>query len=744
MTALLDSNDIGQLWQRLRLSAQQTALWLDLARDYAKYDLPWQAAYAARQALRLDATLEAEIQSLQIVAWQDATAGDALLGRATLANAALLAEHFHAHVKACPGDWLTWLYLARLLEINADSTRNSQAKIQSHTQALAQACALEVIAGESLHWLGVWRLNAGDDQAAVAAFSGLLDIRPVRHGSMMYLAEALLRVGNVAAAEKSFARASLSSNVDFLISLAARVYSHNYWQEAIQVLEKALALSPKNVAGWLALAKIQWEIYQLTDAQNSCRHVLDLNPSNHEVTYLLAALPGRMGDAKAHLAAVQERYAKQSDPLSRLASSIAMAALYHDELAPAAVADLHRDLCAPIAAAFTAKTDFSNEKNLMRRLRIGYVSGDFHRQHPVNIFMLPVLQKHDHATVEVFIYHTGTMQDEYTRQARACADHWLEAALLDDKTLQQSIISDQIDILIDLAGHTSSHRLGVFALRAAPVQATFLGYPHSTGLSSIDWIVGDATVTPAAHASLFSEGLAQLPGSVFCWAPVDEYALPRTRPASAPVVFGSFNNAMKISPRTIALWAAVLKAVPDARLLLKAPSFRDPGVQQYFADLFAQAGIERQRIEFRGPCGLADMMQEYGDMDIGLDPMPYNGGTTTLQALWMGIPVICMAGGNFVSRMGASFLSTLKHTDWLADDEREYVNIAVRLAARCAELRSSRPAFRAAMAASPLCDITHYTQDIEALYQKMWAHYCNDTDRKGSSARLIAATPENQ
>jgi predicted O-linked N-acetylglucosamine transferase (SPINDLY family) len=151
--------------------------------------------------------------------------------------------------------------------------------------------------------------------------------------------------------------------------------------------------------------------------------------------------------------------------------------------------------------------------------------------------------------------------------------------------------------------------LGVFAKRAAPVQATFLGYPHSTGLSAIDWLIGDATVSPSEHAHLFSEGLAQLPDSVFCWAPVDEYPLPPPRAAAAPVVFGSFNNAMKLSPSTIALWSRVLRAVPDALLLLKAPALRDEAAQERFADLFTAAGVARERLIFRGPNGLAEMMQ---------------------------------------------------------------------------------------------------------------------------------------
>lgn len=723
MTLDFTSNPFSP-WGLLRASAVQPLAWLDLARHYAGRQLPWQADYAARQAVRCDAALRPQVEALALGGWQATAAGDALLGRAGWPDAASQVERFSAALADEPDDWLTWLYVARLYDMLEET--------QAHRHALAQAKAQEAIPGESLHWLGVWRLNAGDAAGAVAALSTLLDIRPLRYGSMMYLGEALLRVGNIAAAEKAFARASHSNNPDFLLTLSARVYAHNYWQEAIAVLQKALAVRAAHAPTWLALAKIQSEVYALADCRDSLQRLSELEPDNHEAALLDAGLQGRMGDARAHLAALQTAYAAGGDPLSRLASSVAMTSLYHDQLPPEEVAALHRRLCAPIEAAVVQKTGFDNPRTVGRRLRIGYVTGDFHRQHPVNIFMLPVLLRHDHSLFEVCVYHTGNMHDEYTRQAKACAERWLEAAALDDATLQQAIVADGIDILIDLAGHTSTHRLGVFALRAAPVQATFLGYPHSTGLSSIDWLIGDATVSPVEHAHLFSERLAQLPDSVFCWAPVDEYPLPAPRPPTAPVVFGSFNNAMKLTARTLALWAQVLHAVADASLLLKAPAFRDQAVQARFAERFAALGIARERLLFRGPSGLAEMMQEYGEIDIALDPTPYNGGTTTLQALWMGVPVVTLAGGNFVSRMGASFLNTLGQADWVAVDADDYVAKARRLAGQAPSRRAKRADLRRQMAASPLCDIKTYVAHLEALYERMWAACC-----AGNVQRLI-------
>ena len=306
--------------------------------------------------------------------------------------------------------------------------------------------------GESQHWLGVWRLNSGDVAGSVAAFSELLNIRPVRFGSMMFLGEALLRHGQRAAAEKAFSRSSLSNNPVFLRDLAQRVYRHNYWNEALDILNKTLQIQPDSVVTLLAMANINWEVYNLAEVRQLCQRILALDSDNGDVGYMLSALPGRMGDAKGHFTAVLEKYDQVQDPTSRLASSIAMASLYQDDLSPQAIADLHRQLVKPIEAALGFAPSCFPVPFRGERLRIGLVSGDFHRQHPVNLFMLPILQRLDHSKYEVFIYHTGSMQDEYTLMARSCADTWIESSKLDDRALLEQIRSDAIQILLDLAG----------------------------------------------------------------------------------------------------------------------------------------------------------------------------------------------------------------------------------------------------------------------------------------------------
>ena len=716
-------------WQALRFNPLNADVWQALAGHYTQANLLQHGRYAIQQLQRLNGGRREMLQSDPegcSEPWCSGNGAEALLHHPASPDAERWGMTLNTWLDSCPGDWLSWLYLARL----RDGTTGGG----NPADALQQACQLEPIAGESLHWLGLWRLQGGDHTGAVQALAQLVDHRPQRHGSMLYLGQALLRAGNRSAAEVAFSRASASNNPAFLRLLAQRVYEHNYWQEAIAVLERALQLAPDQRDTLLALARLHWEVYHLSTAETLCQRVLALDPTNPEVRYLLNALPGRCGDARAHLAAVERHYAELGDPSSRLASSIAMAALYVDHLSPEQVAERHRQLCAPIEANLSPSGSFANNRDPNRPLRIGLVSGDFHRQHPVNLFMLPLLEQLDRQQFPVTVFHTGSMHDEYTVRARQAAASWIECNQLDDHALQQRVVAEQIDLLLDLAGHTSSHRLGVFALRAAPVQATFLGYPHSTGLSRIDWLIGDAVVSPAEHGHLFSEGIAQLPGSVFCWCPVDDYPLPPARDPGAPLVFGSFNNIMKLSERTIRLWAALLRDSPEAQLLLKAPSLAEAAVVERFRTLFSAEGISADRLVFEGPSELSQMMQRYGAIDIALDPTPYNGGTTTLQALWMGVPVISLRGGNFVSRMGASFLTALGQPGWIADNDDAYRAIARELAAQAPAIRQGRAALRQQMASSGLSDLNAYTHAFQQLLRQLWQHHCH-----GHTSRLLLA-----
>ncbi len=719
-------------FDELRLHPADPARWQALFEHYRQSGWPWQAQYCLQQAQRIVALTGTNLPPLDARVSIQTHAGTSLmqampmevLGRPELAQAQQLAQALLPAWQASPEDWLSGLILLRLEDLQP---------LGEQAPDLAQVQAHEWLPGETAHLWANWRLQAGDAEGALDLLRPLVTVtaeQPLRHSSMLLLADALLRLGRTQAAELALNRAARSPNPAFLARVAERSLAWNYWPEAVALRRQIVTMRPEDPQAWLALAQTEFAVSQSGEALRSVARVLQLQPDHPEARMLQAQLHGQTGEGETYFEAVRELHAK-GDPLSRLASTVAMASLYASKLSPQERADLHRQLCAPIEASIQPICAPARDQAVKRfkprhgdRLRVGYLSGDLHRQHPVNLFLLPLLEHHDHSKLEVFIYHCGHMHDVYTARARATADTWREVGHWDDMTLAQQIHADQLDLLIDTAGHTSSHRLGVLALRPAPVQATFLGYPHSSGMSRIDFLIGDPVVSPMTDQPLYAERIVQLPDTVFCWAPVDDDPLPRRRPLAEPgeVVLGSFNNGLKLVPRTLDLWARVMQALPNARLLIKAPGLRDPRIEAHFRQALISRGVDAARFELRGPSGLADMMQEYGEVDIALDPLPYNGGTTTVQALWMGTPVVTRIGENFVGRMGASFLRALGHPEWVADSDEAYVAAVQTLAHDPAQLLRLQRGLRQAVQASPLGDIVRYARHFEGLVWQMARH----------------------
>lgn len=534
------------------------------------------------------------------------------------------------------------------------------------------------------------------------------------------LGELLLRINAREDALPVLTQASQATSEATLVRLADTAFRFNLWQEAQAVLERNLSLHPGSALALWNLAHAYAEIWQMDLALQTLAQAEAIAPQPGARS-LRASVAGRLGDADQALAIYTE-LAQEQGPRSAMRSRAAMSSLYSDTLTPVAVAQLHSELFTPLGEGARSVDSFKNDKTPNKRLRLGLVTADFHHQHPVNIFMQPILVRIDANAFEVTVYFTGISYDDQTLLAKGRVARWVEATTLNDVQLARRIEEDGIDILLDLAGHTSMQRMAMFAQRAAPVQASFLGYPGSTGVPHIDWLIADAVVAPQGSEALFSEHVMRLPHTVFCYAPEADYPYPAYADAHAqrPLTFGSFNNVPKLTPRTLALWAKVLQALPESRLLLKAPSFKDAAAVALFTQRLKDLGIAPERVEFRGPTGLADMMAEYADVDIALDPVPYNGGTTSLQALWMGVPVLTVAGGNFVSRMGASFMQAAGLSDWVAKDDADLVKRAVILSKDRHKLLTLKQGLRQRLQASPAWDIDTYAQDFQAALRKMW------------------------
>jgi predicted O-linked N-acetylglucosamine transferase (SPINDLY family) len=351
-------------------------------------------------------------------------------------------------------------------------------------------------------------------------------------------------------------------------------------------------------------------------------------------------------------------------------------------------------------------------------LRIGYVSGDF-GLHPVGHFLAPILAHHDTSAFEIVCYASRRLDDAMTARLRARADHWRDLVGLDDDEAAALIARDRIDLLIDLSGHTEHNRLGVFARRPAPLQASWLGFWGTTGLDAIDFILSDALTIPAAEEDGYSERVVRLPGLRFCYAPPD-YAPPPLLSPRQGVVFGSFNNLAKLGPDAIRLWARLLQRVPEARLLLKWKSLGEAATRQRLVDGFAAEGIGAERLILRGASPHQAMLAEYNDIDVALDPFPFSGGLTSCEALWMGVPVVTLPRGGPASRQSAGFVTALGHPDWVARDEEDYLRIAADLAADRDRIRRLRGGLRPAMARSALCDGAAFTKTLEQVLRGLW------------------------
>ena len=362
-----------------------------------------------------------------------------------------------------------------------------------------------------------------------------------------------------------------------------------------------------------------------------------------------------------------------------------------------------------------------------RPLRLGFVSHDLCR-HPVGFFLIRVLENLDPRSCTVICYHSGVGRDDLSDRLAAAAAQWHDVFGLDDDALADRIQADRIDILFDLAGHTSGHRLLVFARRPAPIQASWIGYVGTTGLSAMDYLIADRYHVPAGAEAHYRETVLRMPDGYVCFDP------PAEAPAVGPLpalergflTFGSFNNVSKITPEVIKLWAEIVRRVPGSRLLLVTPARDGAIVARRIADAFAAAGADRGQLELRGTLLRPDLLASYNTIDLALDPFPYSGGVTTCEALWMGVPVVTCPGETFASRHSLSHLSNVGLTETVAANPSEYVELALRLAGDLPHLAAIRAGLRDRMARSPLCDGERFARHLMALLRDVWRQWCRE------------------
>jgi predicted O-linked N-acetylglucosamine transferase (SPINDLY family) len=363
-------------------------------------------------------------------------------------------------------------------------------------------------------------------------------------------------------------------------------------------------------------------------------------------------------------------------------------------------------------------------------LRIGFLSPDL-RNHPVGYFMEPILRHHWPDRYEVICYSDSAMRDETNGRLRELATGWRDTAGWSDDRVGEAIVADGIDVLVDLTGHTASNRAELLCRRPAPVQALYLGYPSTSGLPTMDFVIGDSIVAPMENGEQFSERVIELDGCFLCFAPQPNTPEVGAPPSvdGGPVTFGNFNTLAKLSSSTVALWSRVLEEVPGSHLMLKNQALMDVGTRELVIERFEREGIDRSRLMLTKPVQpLSAYLAEYRAVDIVLDTVPYCGGTTTCDAIWMGVPVVTQLGGRFSARMGASILTAVGHEDLIAEDDDSFVSIAKVLAEDHGRRQDLRDSLRDSMAKSSLCDVEAFAHRFQDALRLAWRKYCEEKE----------------
>jgi predicted O-linked N-acetylglucosamine transferase (SPINDLY family) len=485
---------------------------------------------------------------------------------------------------------------------------------------------------------------------------------------------------------------------------------------AATAFRQATAQQPGFVGAHVDLGAALFAQSDLEGAAASLARALALDPGNTKAMNNLGGV--RLDQGRPEEAAALYRQALARDPnyLEAL-SNLTFTANFIVGCDTAEQQRLRRDWNAAVKRRVPAPAP-AVPKSRGERLRIGYVSAHFRHQ-AAAYALAPGIVHHDRAQFEVVCYSDTRSEDEVTAALRAAATTWRDTRGVSDDALAAQIRDDGIDILVDCTGHMGGARLLTFARKPAPIQVTAWGEPTGTGLADMDYLLADPVLVPAAERALFSEAIADLPCFLGYWTPD---ALPEAGSLRAAAVghvtFGSFNRAAKITEATLALWARVLDAVPSARLLLKDKAWSHPANRAHLHARFAAHGLAPERVDLVGGTTRADHFVAYQQIDIALDPMPHGGGMTTLEALWMGVPVITTPGATPSSRLASAVLTALDLGEWCAADEAGYVAKAVVVAADLSSLASLRQGLRARIAASRLAPVA-YARALEDVFLKI-------------------------
>ncbi|UMR29864.1 tetratricopeptide repeat protein [Massilia sp. MB5] len=713
-------------------------VWRKLGETLSALGQPAEAAAAYQAALQLEpdnadllCKLALSLQALE--RWEEA---GTLLARAlTLApnDVPALRAAGDSAINLEQTD-LAAAYYRRILELEPDSAEAHMLLgialmgLRQHADALPllqQACTLAPQSAPALNWLGQAQHRLKQYDEAIATFQRATELAPEdgELHNMLGLAYHSAKRNQEAEACHRQALALEPENALFHGNLGVALQSQSRYQEAESCQRAAVACDPDYALAHLNLGNCLHHLERPHEAVDSFRRALALQPDLSNAPLNLASTLSNLGRLEEAVQVCRDTLQVNPDYCS-VHNSMLFCLSHLGDIEPAQLYAEHRRFAekfeAPLRSGWTAH---GNARDPERVLRIGFVSGDFY-QHAVANFILPVLECLVHSPrVSLYGYYNHTVRDSATLRLQACLPHWRDVAPLSDEELAGLIREDGIDILIDLSGHTGRNRLLTFARKPAPLQASWIGYPGTTGLDAMDYFLTDRYLLPAEFASQYAEAFAYMPASA-PFLPSGDAPPVNALPArqNGFITFGSFNRSNKINAQTIALWSSLMRAVPSSHLLLAAMT---PGASyDELIASFAAQGIARERLSFQPRTNMRGYLSLHHQVDIALDTFPYTGGTTTLHGVWMGVPMLTLAGATMPARVSAAVLERLGLSAFVAHTADDYVEKGRYITSQLDLLASLRARMRQLLAQSALGQPGIIAVGLEGAARAMWHRWC--------------------
>ena len=606
---------------------------------------------------------------------------------------ALEERGLHAEAEACYKEVIRIFPEGTGIRIHLGNLYFDQQRLDEAQACYEQALALSPASPGALYSLARVRIERVQLPDASRLLQAAITADPTFVPALLTHGLVCERLGDLPTALARFGQliAIRPRDRDALVGFAAMHLKLEHLEEAYDATLRVLQVAPEDAEGWALRGELEFKFGLIPEAIDSQRRAVELRPNSVDYCSMLLFMMN---------------YSPDMDPAELLREHLKFGERFG------------------VPGAGSGNPS-SSRPDRHRRLNVGYVSGDF-REHVVARFLEPVLARHDAARVQVFAYQSQSQEDATTATLKRRVRQWRNISGMPDDEVEALIRTDRIDILIDLSGHTANQRLTVFARKPAPIQATWLGYPSTTGIRQMDYVICDPYTNPAGESEHWSvERPARMPACQWCLPLSDDLPAINELPMldNGFVTFGSFNNVVKINDRVVDVWVAILREVPASKLVF----FRVPAgrAQSRLVTLLGERGVGRDRFELRGYRQPAMYHRGYLEVDIALDPFPYNGFTTSFDSLAMGVPFIALAGDRSSARGGLSILANVGLPDLVAHTPEGYVAIAKALASDPVRLRSLRAGLRNRLAESPLADIEQFTRDLESLYRTWWQRWCD-------------------